>query len=61
MNRKQQTLPITEPSQVPVVLVRRARRRQRALARENPQAFPDLTAKELLRDLESPEVDEDEG
>jgi hypothetical protein len=39
-----------------VVRVRRSKRRQRRAALENPQAFPEISARQQLNDLESPEL-----
>jgi len=44
----------------PVVKVVRASRRNRRAAREEPQAFPEITNRELLRDLENDELGEED-
>jgi hypothetical protein len=54
--RKTTALPIVV---APVVHVRRGSRHNRALARENPQAFPEMSSSELLSDLEDPRLDEE--
>jgi len=41
------------------IRVKRSRKR-RAAARENPQAFPEVSNRQLLRDLEDNTLDEEE-
>jgi hypothetical protein len=57
MKAKKTALPIA----VPAVEVKRASRAKRALARENPQAYPEISSSELLSDLENDDLDEEEG
>jgi hypothetical protein len=37
--------------------IKRPNRKARALARENPQAYPEVSNKELAADLEDPSLD----
>jgi hypothetical protein len=46
-------------SAVPAVRVTRPNRKARALAREHPNAYPELSNAELLSDLENPSLEED--
>jgi hypothetical protein len=48
-----------KPLPLPVVSVSRSNRRARAAARENPQAYPELSNKQLAADLEDNSLDED--
>jgi hypothetical protein len=41
------------------VRIRAAHLRKRSLARENPQAYPEVSADQLLKDLENPELDDE--
>ncbi len=41
----------------PVVRVHRSKRHNRALARENPEAFPEISNRQLLADLEDDTLD----
>jgi hypothetical protein len=45
------------PIASPVVRVNRSSRRNRKLARENPESFPEVSNRQLLADLEDDSLD----
>jgi hypothetical protein len=59
--KAKKTAPPIAPAVPAVVLVKRASRAKRALARENPQAYPEISSSELLSDLENDDLDQEEG